>query len=763
MVIAFVLALGMMSSLVACGSFELTSIVVTQDAIKKAYRVGDTVSFDGIKIKAKFNDGSEQELKLSDVKVLLNDEDISSNLSKITETKGSKRVVIEYENKTDTITIKVRNAGDNPAGEILSYGLPTSYSSYEEQTKDAGTIEYDTENPDNNRASSFESQFTTGDETAKDYLVGDDNIFRFIPRLRYEDYADEELYFAPTFKSITTIKYNNDKLTTQQGTVADTVEYYLDSVLMVTAYTLKNEYQFTQNAIGKQFELSILPVVDEDFYWGITENAVTATVNVVDGYNIYEAYQLAVIDNGENQNDRKDNTSGNYFWTDVKEKNGLLGINPKAVILQNDINLTKNDIPAYFKYDLTEDVTFYKNDQPINYGKSFLPEEVATKGGTHHLTLFQRFMQQGDTFAIHGNYHSLDFSNLPILCPFETQFSRAFGYDGSNANFLRVTGTGENSENTYVGDFTMSNLDVIGNANIDATKYKESGKDDVPVYAGGLIFSKFTNSKAVLDNVIVHTAFIPFFPDSYSKVDILNSKAYDSFNGAIFTYNKTELNIENSNMERAGGPLILSQVEASNIAEYTTLAPIVTVDDNSILNNPVTGYEFWFKSKGADQIVSKLAPLDYRVFDDFQRKIFNKENPNDKNEQGKLNLIYAIMPSGGIETVTLWQTQGLFTYKGTALDRIYTDQVNHMFGAATAGILQMAAGQTTDPTDPVIGMTFNAGSSFGYMADANTPVFAIPTSPTTGIPVDTASFLTSDYIALNYGGFGLFLQFYPVA
>ena len=747
MIVAFVLSLSMMSSLVACGSFELASIVVVNNSIATEYYVGDTVSFDGIKIKAKFNDGSEEELKLSDVKVLLNDEDITSNLSKITETKGDKAVVISYENQKATITIKVTERPVTPGpgepsepetvGEILGYGLSASYSGYETQTKEAGTLAYGEQG--------FEAQFTTGDENAKDFVVGDDNVFRFIPRLRYEDYSDAELKLASTFASVTTIKYENETLETKDGTETNTVEYYLDDVLMVTAYTLKNEYQFTQNAIGKQFELSVLPV-DDYFDWGITKSAVTITVNVVDGYNIYNAYQLAVIDNSQSQ------------WNDIKETYSLTGIDPKSVVFQNDIIVTTADIPAAFTYTLDKEVKYLdRNDQIVIGSSTFLYDGV---------DIVRRDVYDGTSLDIYGNYFTLDLQQLPLVSSFSNEKEpEGYGFDGSNTTFFAFRGNYTNSAN--FGLVSFNDLAVSGNANIDPLKNhadNSSNPDEAgnPVYCGGIVLAKTSYIGATYDNFNVHKTFIPFFPDDVSyytdqvqeySIVIKNSKAFDSLNSAVFAFGRTKLDIINSVMERAGGPLILAQV--SQPETYGALrAPIITVDDDSILNNPVTGNEFWFVSKGANAIVSKLAPLDY-IFGNFGRKIFNNDS--------KLNLICAIMPSGGVETVTLWQTQGYFSYKGTALDRIYTDQVNHMFGAATAGILATAAGQTTNPKEPVIGMTFNAGSSFGYMADATTPAFAIPVNETTSIPVDTTDFALSDYIALNYGGFGLFLQFYPAA
>lgn len=767
--VALVLSLSMMSTLVACGSLGLTSIVVVESSITTEYYVGDTVSFDGIKIKANYNDGSEEELKLSDVKVFLNDEDISSNLSKITETKGDKEVVISYQEQSASITIKVSEKtvtpgqGEpvGPLGKIMSYGLPESYSDYETKTKAAGTVAYG--------ADGFEAQFTTGNEEAKDYLVGDDNVFKFLPLLIYRDYSNFDpanptasLSEADAFASVTTIKvFDNDEgIELDSRTVADnTVEYYLDTTVYATAYTLKNEYQFTQNAIGKQFELSVDPV-DGYFDWNIAKTSATAVVNVIDGYNVYEAYQLAVIDNSQSE------------WNDIKTaKKDLENINPNAInaiIFQNDITVTTKDIPAAFTYTLDQEVKYIdRNGDTVIGSSTFLYDGK---------DIIRRTIYDGTNLAIYGNYHTLDLQQLPLVSSFTNKYEDdAYGPDGSNTTFFAFRGYYTNSAN--FGAVSFNNLALSGNANVDPLKnHPDNGpvadEADNPVYCGGIIFSKTSYIGATYSNVNVHKTFIPFFPDDVDyhtdqvqnyPVVIKDCKVYDSLNNAIFTYGRTKLDIINSVMERAAGPLILSQV--SQPETYGALrAPIITVDDNSILNNLVTGGEFWFSMYGASSVISKLAPLDY-IFSGFGHKIFYKENPNDINEKGKLNLIYAVMPSGGLTGIANWSTQGFFSYKGVALDRIYTDQTKHPFGAITAGILK-EADEENDPNEEitlesletrVIGMTFNAGSSFGFMANSTTPSFAVP-----GVgEIPTNDFLTSNYIALNYGGIGLFLEFFP--
>ena len=144
-ILATVMAMTMIASTTAIGacsilggSRELASIVVTNSSISTSYTLNESVSFEEIVITAKYNDASTENVKLEDVKVYLNKEDITNDLNKITAEVGVKTVVIEYQGKTTMITITVSskvddggNEGTEPATPIVVAGFeaPGSYPS----------------------------------------------------------------------------------------------------------------------------------------------------------------------------------------------------------------------------------------------------------------------------------------------------------------------------------------------------------------------------------------------------------------------------------------------------------------------------------------------------------------------------------------------------------------------------------------------------------------------------------------------------------
>ncbi len=736
MVIAFVLALGMMSSLVACGSYELTNIVVT--GVTTQYSKGDDVSFDRIKIKAKFNDGSEEDVSFSDCKVFLGDKDITSNLSKITETTGTKVVYIEYQGKTAKLNITVSIPG---FGTIVSFESPTAYSKYVTATKSAGKKEkaYGEQG--------FESQFTTGDANAKDYLVGDDNNFKFLPELTYENDNGPGTE-TNAFDSITTIKMFADDqwvtLSTKAGAEENTVEYYLDpldTTVYATAFTNKNEYDFVDGvATGKQFELSVLPSDDCAYTAKDELSPVSIVINVVDGYNIYTADQLAVIDNGEEMSARLDNKTGVYFWRDKKQENYLTGINPNAVILQNDIEVTADFLPDYFTYTLEEDFTYYRDSVAVEASKTFLREETPNKSDDDQTNILIRYLSEGETFAIHGNYFNLNLSRIPLVTSFDNGEADGYGVDGSNATFIKTLGK---TDSGRVGTVSINNLQITGNANIDPL-YDAPDRQGNPVFAGGLIFNKAVQVTQTYNNIIANTTLIPFFPESNSKVVIEDCKAYDSFNFAVYSWGKVDVALENCNFERAGGPLIFAQMPTVTPTNSASLAPTYTVDDDSILVNLVTGQEFWFNSNGATDTVLSLKALN-RLFDVmYQNKVLPiKRSITDiPGDNGKLNVIFATLcniGNGLTAAIMNPDTQAKFSYKGTVLDRMHgCDSENTLYAQLLQG-----------------NKVLQAGPSSAYIVDTTDPTKAF--NPLTA---DLSGFATSPYLAINQGGIGILLGFF---
>ena len=410
------------------------------------------------------------------------------------------------------------------------------------------------------------------------------------------------------------------------------------------------------------------------------------------------------------------------------------------------------------------------------------------------MEIIHRTIENNTSFAIHGNYFTLDLNKIPLVCSFTNNDQPGgYGGDGSNSSFFAFRGICDGSTN--FGSTEFNNLQVTGNANINPTRNTDKNstvdvEKDRPIYAGGIIFNKTSYNATTYNNFIVHKTFIPFFPDDVNSNDpnyvpnnvdypvtIKNSKAYDSYSNAIFTWGRTKMDIDNCNLERAGGPLILSQIPNPGKDPDGLLAPNIRVDENvnpgesSKLRNLVTGREFWFTSNEAEEQVGEILALNV-AFNIFGKSITlaNEKDPN----HPWLNLIYAIMPGGGINALTDYTTQGSFSYNGVTLERSYfnvlgtTDptSIGQMTYKAIAGAnLQYHSD----------GVTFNSTTTFGYLTSTTTASYVNLANPAnsfdvnfldldpSNLPMDKISqsdFISSKYVALNFNGLGLFLQLF---
>ena len=107
-VLIVVVALAM--ALTAChgGKYKMQDFVVDFSELAKTYEVGDTVDLSKVKMYATFSDGTQQDIPLDRVAIKVDGVQIGLNeLSKITETTGTKIVEIKYSDVTRSVTIKV--------------------------------------------------------------------------------------------------------------------------------------------------------------------------------------------------------------------------------------------------------------------------------------------------------------------------------------------------------------------------------------------------------------------------------------------------------------------------------------------------------------------------------------------------------------------------------------------------------------------------------------------------------------------------------
>ncbi len=736
--LAALMALTMLSSasLVSgcgAGSREITSIVVVGGSYDATYTLNETVTFEGMGITAKFNDASEEAVALQDVKFYLNGEDITANLNKITESVGVKSIVVEYNGKKVTITVSVSSdtSGGDGSGEtttpvkVAGFERPASYVSHLSQKNAAGKAAYGEEG--------YEAQFMKGEDM---YVAGDDNAFKFLPTLRFLNANnDPETALAFTSKTDVSMK-NGDEYVALEVRAADgenLVEYFSGEDVYLTANTSNNTYDFTEIAIEKQFKLSVKPAGNFQY----TGSAVECEVSVVDGFNVYNARQLSVVDNGA------DADRGNP-WADIKEAEGLTGVNPAAVILHNDILMTAEDIPTSLTYTLSEDVTYYREADaatkanPVKGSNTFIYDKV---------DIYNRVMRAGESFKIYGNYFNIDLSQMPLVASFANEYSGDYESDGSNAQLFRVNGEGT-IDVAPTSQFAVENINVKGNANISDLVYVDADNNQKSVYAGGLIFYKSMGTNTTFDNMMARTNFITYISeDANNTLTVKNTKAYDSYSNTAYLWGKSEVNFENCNFERTGGPLML--VVHKDIAGGKDDFPTVTADEDCVLKNFVTGQEFWFNSYGATELIATLRAMN-PLFTGTTAYLTEGAITNSfLNADDKLNMICAIIPNEtSASAVTTAGVQGYFSYKGFEVDRRVTSPI----GQAVHGVFAQAAAVGA------IGVSFNIKNTVVYYDGATSLL------PVSGNMEDLAGLVATEesYLTVNLGAFSILLEYFQM-
>lgn len=539
-----------------------------------------------------------------------------------------------------------------------------------------------------------------------DYVVGDDNAFRFVPELSFINYdaaeGENATLTLDNFYASSTIYLVGENTETEltrkaagtkkiDGITSNVFEYSLNGTVYVTEYAHVNQYDFADGvATGKAFKLSVLPNSDE-FEYGSDINAQSFVVNVVDGYNIYNSNELCILDN-----------SGREEWAAYRARVGLTGVNPNGVILHGDTMVGADSLPDEFKYTLADDYAIMYKDANENKGK---PEDFGLtrtfvwnqyKG---NFEIFEHYLSAGQTFNLYGNYFSLDTSKFPLVASFDANGQKDvngnvingdawYGDDFSNTSLLKVmaswakdSGQGNSIDQT-TGEqqerFNFYNLNAKGNAKSQQLVVTEGTtgyqNKETLVYGGGLIFVKVEGVETNYENVLTNNFFISLYAEYSGKANYNYVKCYDSFQDAIFAFGGVEMNFANSHLKRAGGPLIIMNHPNPDKAGYENYYPTINIDEATCqMEAFLAGTEVWFEVVGATAMIEPIKSAD-ALFNNFRKTIL---------KDGKMNIIALLMRDGANAKTALgaYQTQGLLNVYNGVDDEgnpIIVNQINRM-------------------------------------------------------------------------------------
>ena len=722
------------------GSYKLTDFIVNTSGVTLTYEVGDDVSLSGLAMSATFSDDSTETVNFADVKFYLGDEDITSNLSKITESKGQKKVKIVYETKygTDSVEITITvtdQAVELPA--IEAFSKPSFVAEYETKLAAATNDAADAE---------FEQKFfkNTGVEY---YVVGDDNGFKFLPVAETFNETSLEMETLARFTADSTVKMlvEDEYVTLTKSLKANSsyvYEYFNGQTLVLTEDAANNTFDFEENAIGSVFKLSVKP--DAAVYEYDSElTAVEFAVKIVDGYNVYTAGELAVFDNSERTE-----------WNSLKALNGVANVTTNGVILHQNTILTAGDIPEAFQYTLPDNYNVKYKDTatdtvgtPEEFGltRTFIKNQYSGNP-----VIFERLLKAGEKFNFYGNYFDLDLTKVPLVASFQpnngmSESETWYGNDFSNTALFRAEGqpstTGAQDE-----QFNFYNLAMKGNAKADQLVLDDSTTgqhtEETLVYAGGLICTKVDGLTAAYDNVRAYNFFIALFAENKeggeAVVNYNRTKIYDSFQDALFLWGNADAIITNSYFKRAGGPLILMQHIDPKTNDMDI--PNVSIDENSVMEAYLTGSEVWFNMVGGGAVIPQIMELD-KLFNGMGKTIFIGKTANGG---GKMNMVALLSSDGNNANDLLGETkvQGTVSYKGHTLDRMNTS----VTGMQVHGIMNVAAAA------PI----FSFGQSVYYYTGGTTVINAA--TNTDGTAEMAGKMQSAQYMSFYMGGLSVMFE-----
>ena len=447
-------------------------------------------------------------------------------------------------------------------------------------------------------------------ELNKPHIVGTENALIVLPSLTIvdEDAYDYDNETGSIEKWNHDFKYTVSKIEGSEKTAAPEADYVIEN-------NREGKIKFSESAIGNNYEIKVTAGGLTSTVEARPSASVSYEVSVVKGYNVYNAKELGYIDqrhgDGPDVQDWKAGDVAGFrpMWDAFKVANGLRAdYNPDCLILQDNIKVTKDDIPSTFFY--TADELKNANDSKA-VGSMKDTCELYLYCGLNSQSANQYEYNMNNTLKFYGNYFTIDFSAFPLV-------KRAWGEKTEEGKVVSHA----TAFRCQYGSLDFSDIKLLGNS-------KRAITEADTVNAGGLIMFKLTNFSKVVatTNVISRQCFITYMGQEASNenpniltFNIKNCKAYDSYNSHLYNYCGL-VNAINSDFGMCGGPVLIadhgkfSDAEGPETFDAQTLtykvngsAP-VSIFTDCTFNNYVAGTEAWFTQMGATGLVPKIKAM----------------------------------------------------------------------------------------------------------------------------------------------------------
>lgn len=559
--------------LVACNS-TVTALKI--DNAPSQVKRNSTVDYSQINVVATLEDGTTETLPLTDDAVSFTPIDTS--------TTGNKTLTASYGGKSAQATIKVVLDDVNLEDVVISeFNNTDGYNAYLEAIK---------------TQTNKETEFFVRDAG---YTVGNVNGYRFVPvvtAVSINDMEEVDLSESQIHTNFTLYRLNGTKFE----------EIAEQSLATFLSKVENNTYYFTSAAEHETFKLVV--TLDEGF--NLLDDELNTTVEqvftVVDGYNAYDVLGLSVLDNLniKSWSDIKNTTT--LDWDNNKKLSEFTDV--KQVILHNNINITVNDLPANYFWQENEAA------QPggsISYSNAFnaTPEKLRPylTGSLKEIYLGEDWENKSDAqqrglfvsngIGLNGNYLQLTY---------EDNLDAAGAKSGAKG--IYVVHDWNQKEGQTLRTYPESHWSIISYQNTGNTSEPvvenvyfagQTGKSDNTELPAGLMMMYNHLSNTTINNSIGAYWYANItMSGEETSININDCKLYDSFSQMVYSRHTVEINITNSEMKRAGGPIFIVITN-----EHDTH---LNIDSTANMESWVTGSEMWFAinmGEGAS-IVSSL-------------------------------------------------------------------------------------------------------------------------------------------------------------
>ncbi len=592
---------------------KVSSIEIVENSIKSSYSVGDKVNYSNLAIRTL--DASKN--TIATLKAADHATEITYTSIDTTEVTTGKKFTVTYKNADGTFTAEMTYT----VAEI-EYQL-TNWMPNKTYTDTVSTVA-------NPKLSTSEDSPESGFIEKSKYYVGNDNAVNLLPimtALNPNNPLDT--------KTIDTIPSNVTVELTDSDGKSLTLDDYFENVSELKS---KGVVKF-KDAVEGSFSLTFTSP-DQD-------QPIKYEMNVVDGYNVASAKDCFAIDSA----------SWKFYGADVekmkawKQEQGIPYAN--GLVFQKDVTFNKSDLPSFYFWGdeaTAESVKGSYKDWQGLFDYVFEKEGTVTIYGNDHRLMLNDSETDSDAFPLiitDSQTGEVQEANKPI----STHASIFYTHESNNVDPSKCV-------------FAIQDLEFSGNNGVSA---------ESTITTGGPMLIK-SKTSASMKNVNASKTYMAVMLDNwtsdgfhYSTIDVENCRFRDLGNSAVYIYKNGTINIKNSDMMTAGGPLIFLNPYTEKLPTFTgdvaayaeAISKLVYTDVNldgeSFLWNYTEGKGGWFAAySGAESYaatIKSISPLTQAQFGmDFLK--------TDSSNVSKFDFTSFVLPTSSGEGLGLDSNSG---------------------------------------------------------------------------------------------------------